>query len=262
VKELVWHRQLLPAVDRHATSPFFTDTGSGQTTTYGEHGSRVLRLANALRKELGVEPGDRVAVMSLNSTMFEELYHAGLLGACVVNPLNLRFAPRELTHVLSDSATKVVFVDVWFAGVIDSIREAVGIQAVVLMGDAGPDTPFDHRYEDLVAAGEELAPAEPEEDDAALLMYTGGTTGLPKGVLLTQRALCLTLYHSAWPSAQRGRRLPRAGADVPRRLDGAILACRGGRAGRDGAGVRPGGVMTACEKHRAPTRSWCRRCSR
>jgi acyl-CoA synthetase (AMP-forming)/AMP-acid ligase II len=197
VKELIWHRQLLPSVDRNATRTFLTDTGSGVSTTYGEHGSRVLRLASALRKELGVEPGDRVAVMSLNSGAFEEIYHAGLLGAAVVNPLNLRFAPRELAHVLSDSATKVVFVDVWFAGVIDQVRAASGVQTVVLIG-AGADTaPHDHLYEDLVAAGEEVVPEEPEEDDAALLMYTGGTTGLPKGVLLTQRNLLLTAYHIA-----------------------------------------------------------------
>ena len=193
MKELVWHRQLLPSVDRHAAAPFLTDTGTGTTTTYAEHGSRVLRLASALRKELGVEPGDRVAVMSLNSGPFEELYHAGLLGSCVINPLNLRFAPRELTHVLADSATKVVFVDVWFAGVIDSVRAAAGVEKVVLVGEG--DVPHDVRYEDLVAAGEEVVPAEPEEEDAALLMYTGGTTGLPKGVLLTQRNLMLTAYH-------------------------------------------------------------------
>lgn len=138
----------------------------------------MLRLANALRKELGVQPGDRVAVRSLNSAAFEELYHAGMLGAAVLNPLNLRFAPRELTHVLADSATKVVFVDVWFAGVIDSVREAAGVEKVVLMGEG--DGPHDLRYQDLITAGEELVPAEPEEDDAALLMYTGGTTGLPK----------------------------------------------------------------------------------
>ena len=195
MKELIWHRQLLPAAERYAGKPLLTDTGTGTTTTYGEHASRVLRLANALRKELGVEPGDRVAVMSLNSAAFEELYHAGLLGAAVINPLNLRFAPRELSHVLSDSATKVVFVDAWFAGVIDQVREAAGVETVVLVGDGAESAPHDHRYEDLVAAGEESVPAEPEEEDAALLMYTGGTTGLPKGVLLTQRSLMLTAYH-------------------------------------------------------------------
>ena len=197
MKELIWHRQLLPSVERSSSAPFLTDARSGVTTTYGEHGARVLRLANALRTELGVEPGDRVAVMSLNSAAFEEIYHAGLLGAAVVNPLNLRFAPRELAHVLSDSATEVVFVDALFAGVIAQVRQACDVRTVVLIGDGDDATPHDARYEDLLAAGEPVVPPEPEEDDAALLMYTGGTTGLPKGVLLTQRSLILTAYHIA-----------------------------------------------------------------
>ena len=192
MKELVWHRQLLPALSQHAAKPFLTDSSTGATTTYGEHGTRVLKLADGIR-QLGVQHGDRFAVLSLNSPRFEELYHAGLLGAGVVNPLNLRFAPRELTHVLADSATKVVFVDQVFAPVIDAVREAAGIQTVVLMGDG--DAPHDVKYEDLVAGGQEIVPDEPDEDDPAMLMYTGGTTGLPKGVLLSQRAMMLTLYH-------------------------------------------------------------------
>lgn len=192
MKELVWHRQLLPAVARNTGAPFLTDASTGTTTTYGEHLARVLRLVSGLRA-LGVGPQDRFAVLSLNSPLFEELYHAGLLGAGVVNPLNLRFAPPELLHVLSDSATRVVFVDALFAPVIDAVREAAGVRTVVLLG-AG-DGPHDVRYEDLLAAGEEVVPAEPEESDPAMLMYTGGTTGLPKGVLLTQRSMMLTLYH-------------------------------------------------------------------
>ncbi len=193
MKELVWHRQLLPAVNRFAGRPFLTDTGAGTTTTFGEHGSRVLRLASAMRSELGLGREDRFAILSLNSARFEELYHAGLLGAGVVNPLNLRFAPRELIHVLSDSACRVVFVDPVFAPVIDGIREAAGIEKVVLMGEG--DVPHDLTYEDLISAGEEVVPPEPEEDSAAMLMYTGGTTGLPKGVLLDQRSIVLTMYH-------------------------------------------------------------------
>ena len=192
MKELVWHRQLLPSIARHADSPFLTDASTGATTTYGEHGARVLKLADGIRR-LGVRREDRFAVLSLNSPRFEELYHAGLLGAGVVNPLNLRFAPRELTHVLADSVTKVVFVDAVFAPVIDAVRQAAGVETVVLMGDG--DAPHDVRYEDLVSGGEQVVPAEPEEDDPAMLMYTGGTTGLPKGVLLTQRSMMLTLYH-------------------------------------------------------------------
>jgi long-chain acyl-CoA synthetase len=150
-----------------------------------------------MRTELGLARDERYAVLSLNSARFEELYHAGFLGGGVVNPLNLRFAPRELTHVLSDSATSVVFVDATFAPVIDAVRAAAGIKTVVLLG-AGAESgtvPHDVSYEDLIAAGDESIPAEPDEDDPAILMYTGGTTGLPKGVLLTQRSLMLTLYH-------------------------------------------------------------------
>ena len=198
MKELIWARQLLPAVARSADRPFLTDSATDATTTYGQHGARVLRLADALRTQLGVQPGDRVAVLGLNSPRFEELYHATLLGGAIVNPLNLRFAPRELTHVLSDSATKVVFVDAAFAPVLDGVREAAGVTTVVLMADAGAadgDLLHDVAYEDLVAAGKEILPPEPDEDAAAMLMYTGGTTGLPKGVLLDQRAVVLTLYH-------------------------------------------------------------------
>src|SRR4051812_44398292 len=193
MKELIWHRQLLPSIARNAARPVLTDASTGRTTTYAEHGSRVLRLANVLKTELGVAPDDRFAVLSLNSPRFLELYHAGLLGAGVVNPLNLRFAPRELTHVLADSETKVVFCDATFAPVVDQVRAEAGVETVVLLGEG--DVPHDASYEGLLEAGSEVVPPEPDEDAPAMLQYTGGTTGLPKGVLLTQRAMMLTLYH-------------------------------------------------------------------
>ena len=251
MKELIWHRQLLPAVERNAGATYVVEAATGRTSTYGESGARVLRLANALRTQLGVSPGDRVAVMSLNSGAFLEVYHAGLLGAAVVNPLNLRFAPRELAHVLADSATKVVFVDAWFAGVIDQVREAAGVHTVVLVGEGAETAPHDHRYEDLVAAGAEVVPEEPEEDDAALLMYTGGTTGLPKGVLLTQRALILTAYHIAM--TVRVERDDSYLVQVPMfhaASMGAIIAVpiTGSRLVTVPV-FDPAGVMTACETH-------------
>ena len=193
MKELVYHRHLLPAAERAADRPGYVD--AGYAATHGEHVERVLRLASALSGQLGVGRADRYAVMSLNSHRFLELYHAAFLGAGVINPLNLRLAPKELEFILQDSGTRVCFVDAAFAPLIDKVREAAGIERVVLLGDG--DVPHDVAYEDVLASGEAVVPEEPEEDDACILMYTGGTTGLPKGVLVDNRALIFDLYKIA-----------------------------------------------------------------
>lgn len=190
MKELVYHRLLLPTVERHADRVAFFD-GEYQGT-FGGHVDRVGRLASALRG-LGVGRGDRFAVMAMNGHEFLECYHAAFLGAGVINPLNLRLAPKELEYILGDSETKVCFTDQFFAPVIDKVREAVGIEHVVMIGTG--DAPHDVTYEDLLASATPQIPDEPEEDDPVVLMYTGGTTGLPKGVLLDHRAEMLNLYH-------------------------------------------------------------------
>jgi long-chain acyl-CoA synthetase len=190
MKELVYHRLLLPAVERNADRLGFFD-GDYQAT-FGEHLDRVARLSTGLRG-LGVGRGDRFAVMALNGHEFLECYHAAFLGAGVINPLNLRLAPKELEYILGDSGTKVCFADRFFAPVVDKVRAAVGIDQVVMIGEG--DAPHDVAYEDLLASATPEIPDEPEEDDPAILMYTGGTTGLPKGVLLDHRAEMLNLYH-------------------------------------------------------------------
>jgi long-chain acyl-CoA synthetase len=197
VKDLVYHRMLLPAVERFADKPCSLD--GDFTATYAEHLDRTLRLANGLRKQLGLAADDRYAVMALNSHKYLELYHAAFLGAGVINPLNLRLAPKELEFILQDSGTTVCFVDQFFAPLIDKVRGETSLEQVVLIG-AG-DVPHDVTYDDVVGGGEPELLDEPDEDDVCILMYTGGTTGLPKGVVLDNRAAMLDFYKiaSRWP---------------------------------------------------------------
>jgi len=195
MKELVFHRMFFPAIDRFSSKVGFHD--GMYHATFEEHADRVLRLNDAMRRELGLLPDDRFGIMACNGHEFLELYHAGFLGAGIVNPLNLRLAGKELQFILADSGTEVVFVDSVFAEHFErniaEVRSDLPLRHVVLIGDG--DAPCDFRYEDLIKSGTPALPREPEEADPAMLMYTGGTTGLPKGAVLEQRAEMLNLYH-------------------------------------------------------------------
>ncbi|MGD0594988.1 MAG: AMP-binding protein [Acidimicrobiales bacterium] len=195
MKELVGSRVLLPAFERFAEVDAVHDRS--YHATFAQHGNRVLRLADAMRTELGLTRSDRFAVMAANCHEFLELYHAAFLGAGIINPLNLRLAGRELQAILADSGTEVIFVDSLFAEHllrnIAEVRGDLALKRVVLIGDR--DVPHDFGYEDLIEAGRPVRPDEPDEDDPVVLMYTGGTTGMPKGALLDHRAEMLNLYH-------------------------------------------------------------------
>jgi long-chain acyl-CoA synthetase len=201
MRELVYPRMLLATAERGSSRRMLI-TEDGVDRTFAEHIDRVQRLVAGMSQRLGLGPGDRFAVMAANSARHIELWHAALFGGGVINPLNLRFSGPELVHVLRDSGAKVVFVDALFAHVIAAVREEAGIETVVLIAESAADAPVpdgvaaDVMYESVVADAPRAGWDEPEEEDACVLMYTGGTTGLPKGVLLTQRAMTLTAYHA------------------------------------------------------------------
>jgi acyl-CoA synthetase (AMP-forming)/AMP-acid ligase II len=179
----------------HANEQALVDLGNGHDVTYRQHIDRVSRLIQVL-KSLGIAPTDRVGVLAGSCHEYIELWHACLCGAAIINPLNNRLAPEEIVYILNDSATSVIFVDATYAPVIHGIRSRLPhLTTVVLIGQT--DAPHDLRYDDLIS-GLSPAPLPPEPDDVApaVLMYTGGTTGLPKGVILNQRAIVLVTYRS------------------------------------------------------------------
>ena len=192
MKELIFQNPFMRAVEGHPENVIVKY--GDYSATYSQHFERVCRLSGVLRNELGIEKSDRFGILSNNNNQSLELWHAGLLGAAVLNPLNIRLNANEIKYILNDSGAKVIFVDSTFAPVIESIRSDLkDIRHVVLIDNG--DVSHDLRYEELIESSKPVMPEEPEETDPCLLMYTGGTTGLPKGVLIDQRSISLGIFH-------------------------------------------------------------------
>ena len=156
--------------------------------SFRELGERVARLAAGLQS-LGMATGDRVAMLAMNSDRYLE-YQLGVpWGGGVLNPCNVRWSVAEIVYSLKDSGSTVLIVDAAFKAMVEPIRrEAPGIEQVVYAGD-GEVPPGMHGYESLL---ERNAPAEDafrEGDDLLGIFYTGGTTGFPKGVMLSHANL-------------------------------------------------------------------------
>jgi long-chain acyl-CoA synthetase len=155
--------------------------------TYGELHERTSRLANALLTQ-GIHSGDRVAMLAENSHRYVEFFLAAAKAGIVATPLNFRLTERELLHMLGDSGARAVFVGAEFEAVGQALRTQLPDE--VLWIGLDPNMRWVLGYEDLVRdgdAGDVMATVR--EDDLAVLMYTGGTTGLPKGVMLSHRNL-------------------------------------------------------------------------
>ncbi|MFF9625060.1 long-chain fatty acid--CoA ligase [Streptomyces griseosporeus] len=152
--------------------------------TYRELHERVLRLAHALRG-LGTRRGDRVAYLGPNHPSFlEALFAAGTLGAVFV-PLNTRLAAPELAYSLSDSGSTVLLHSPEQAGAARTAAAEAGVRHRIALAP-GPEDAGALAYEDLLGAAA-TAPLDESvaADDPCIIMYTSGTTGRPKGAVLS-----------------------------------------------------------------------------
>ena len=152
--------------------------------TWPELLERVRKLAGALQG-LGMGPGDRVALLSLNSDRFIEYFFASVWGGGAMMPMNIRWAPAECAYALNDAGAEILIVDDAFAKAVPAIRaEVPGLKTVVFAGDG--DCPEGmESYEAILAAADPVEDAGRSGDDLAGIFYTGGTTGFPKGVMLS-----------------------------------------------------------------------------
>ncbi len=163
--------------------------------TYGEMTERVARLANALEK-LGVRRGDRVATFAWNNARHLELYFAVPCMGAVLHPLNLRLPADQLTYIVAHADDQVLFVDPTLLPAVEKLAPQLkSIEHYVVMGDKVPEgttlSPV-HSYEELLAnASPEYPWPHLNENDAAAMCYTSGTTGNPKGVVYSHRSIYL-----------------------------------------------------------------------
>lgn len=160
--------------------------------TYRELNDRINRFANALIK-FGLRKGDRVAILSENSDRYVEVYYGAAKAGIVVTPLNFRLSESELSKIVNDSGSTLFLAGEGYEekslGLKDDLPD---INYWVSLDNKSDGFLF---YEDLLSEAPDNEPGVPvDENELAVLLYTGGTTGLPKGVMLSHRNLITSAF--------------------------------------------------------------------
>jgi fatty-acyl-CoA synthase len=164
---------------------------AGAVHTWGEVGERAARLAGVLAR-LGVAPGDRVGSFAWNSHRHLELYFGVPCSGAVLHTVNVRLFADQVAQLITAAGDRVVFVDASLTGVLAPLRGRLpSVETFVVLDDGGevaPEFAGDPDYETLLAAAPVADLPDVPESTAALLCYTSGTTGQPKGVLYSHRS--------------------------------------------------------------------------
>ncbi len=161
---------------------------SGRQHSWSAFQQRVAKLAGAFQS-LGLKPGDRVALLALNSDRYLETTFAAFWADAVIVPMNIRWSKQENLYSIDDSGPKVLLVDDLFLDQAHYLlKESSHVDMVIHMGESETPEGF-LNYEQLLEKGPSVAMGQRGGGDLAGIFYTGGTTGYPKGVMLSHANL-------------------------------------------------------------------------
>ncbi|MGE5234802.1 MAG: alpha/beta fold hydrolase [Acidobacteriota bacterium] len=176
------------------TALVFVPTGA--RFTYRELDERAARTAEAWRSGLGLSPGDRVGLLAHNRPEFLDAFFAAGKSGIILVPLGTRLTSHELEHVVRDSGMRALLYDGAFADTVRALRELVTLEHWVAL-DA-PADPTDALWSELISRTPDPGPRTPvSPEDPYCLLYTSGTTGRPKGVILPHRMVTWNAYNTA-----------------------------------------------------------------
>jgi acyl-CoA synthetase (AMP-forming)/AMP-acid ligase II len=165
--------------------------------TFSQLTERVNRLANGLLK-LGVKKGDRVAFLQVNCNQCVETYFAVAKTGAIYLPLNFRAKEKELTYMLNSAEAETLIVGERYIPLVNSIRpELKSLKNLISIENKHDDMLY---YEDIISSSpaDEVI-TEIDEDDTTMLMYTAGTTGFPKGVMLAHNSFSVYVLENVTP---------------------------------------------------------------
>jgi fatty-acyl-CoA synthase len=183
------------------------DTHTDQAYTFEELNQRAKRLANCLRERYGVKKGDRVSILAYNGLPYVDLlFGLGKLGA-VFAPLNWRLTARELTYIINDCQPSLLVCGPEFTPVLEEIARNTPLPEILALEVA--DMPRSEGYEVLLHGVSANEPRRPQLDaeDACCILYTSGTTGLPKGAVLPHRQVLWNAINTvvSWGLSEKDR---------------------------------------------------------